>query len=141
MRLSDYLNANVPAGSTVAYSEMGVCPYLSPQIKFLDVRGLTDSGIAHLPGTQHEQTGVMDRYEQADNPVGKSLLDDRKPDYVLFGVRLESSQVVTNGKVSTSAVENLEVLRGAYRNIAAFHNPPEPPGFTDVMGVFKRVAP
>ena len=141
VRLSDYLNANVPAGSTVAYSEMGVCPYLSPQIKFLDVRGLTDSGIAHLPGTQHEQTGVMDAYQQTGNPVGKSLLEERKPDYLLIGSRLETSKAVNNGVVSTFAVENITVLDGAYRNVAAFHNPPEPPGFTDVMGIFKRVSP
>jgi len=138
VRLSDHLNKNIPAGSVVAYSEMGVCPYLSPQIKFLDVRGLADSGIAHLPGTQHEQTGVMDRYEQADTPVGRYLLEERKPDYILFGIRLEKSQAVTNGIVSTSMIENLEILRGAYLPIAAFHNPPEPPGFVDVMGVFKR---
>jgi hypothetical protein len=138
VRLSDELNKNVPAGSVVAYSEMGVCPYLSPNIRFLDVRGLTDSGIAHLPGTQHEQTGVMDRYEQVNNPVGRYLLEERKPDYVLFGARLDPAQALTNGAVSTSYVENLPILDGAYIADVVFHNPPDPPGYVDVMGIFKR---
>lgn len=138
VRLSDKLNELIPANSVVAYSEMGVLPYLSPNIRFLDVRGLTDSEIAHLPGTQHEQTGVMDRYEQASTPVGKSLLEERKPDYLLFGIRLETSQAMTGGVISTSQVESLPVLDGAYECISAFHNPPDPPGFVDVMGIFKR---
>lgn len=139
MGLSDWLNKNLPPGAVIAYSEMGVTPYLSPQLRFLDIRGLTDRGIARLPGAKREQTGVMDDEISSSSPVGASLRDERKPDYILRGARLPEDQALTSdGKVNLDRVRAIEVLDGTYECIAVFENPPAPPGNRDIMGVFKR---
>lgn len=136
--LSDWLNAHLSPGSEIAYSEMGVTPYLSPQLRFLDVRGLTDRGIARLPGTRHEQVGVTDEYINAGTPVGAYLKNVRKPDYILWGLRFEGDQIPSDFTIALDRIRTQNVLDGAYECIAAFENPPAPPGCRDVIGVYRR---
>ncbi|MCS6777478.1 MAG: hypothetical protein RMJ43_12815 [Chloroherpetonaceae bacterium] len=136
--LSDWLNAHLPPGSEIAYSEMGVTPHLSPQLRFLDVRGLTDRGIARLPGTRHEQVGVTDEYINASTPVGAYLKNERRPDYILWGLRFEGDQIPSDFTIALDRVRTQDVLDGAYECIAAFENPPAPPGCRDVIGVYRR---
>jgi hypothetical protein len=87
--ISEWLNKNIPANATLAYSEMGVTPFLCPQLRFLDVDGLTDHGVATLPGAKHEQIGVRDDYISPHGVVGPYLRDVRKPDYILRGISIE----------------------------------------------------
>jgi arabinofuranosyltransferase len=144
MNLSDWLNAHLPAGAEIAYSEMGVTPYLSPQLRFLDIRGLTDRGIARLPGTKHEQVGVTDDHVSSSTPVGVYLRDVRKPDYIIWGIRLveESEAKRPSDFRVAEAIDRLKgeaVLSGTYECVGAFENPPAPPpNCRDVIGVYKR---
>ena len=87
--IGDWLNANVAPGSVAAYSEMGVTPFFAPKTRFLDVDGLTDHGVATLPGAKHGQIGVESDYLSAATSVGAYLKDERKPDYLLRGASAE----------------------------------------------------
>src|SRR5579884_3270545 len=127
--LSDWLNAHLPPGATVAYTEMGVTPSLCPQLSFLDARGLTDHGVATLPGTQRNLTGISDDYTRTHTAVGRYLRDARKPDYILFGVNLRPGQ----------QMDSAPILDDAYQFVASFPLTPSPPGYTAMMGVWKRL--
>ncbi len=124
----DWLNANLPAGVTVAYSEMGVTPYLCPQLRFLDVQGLTDHGVATLPGALHNGSGVMDQYVTTLNVVGRYLMDVRKPDYILRGVRLPQD----------TPPDPSPILEGIYGFRTAIPLPDTTPGQHAFMMVWQR---
>ncbi|HZP80793.1 MAG TPA: hypothetical protein VFB21_04070, partial [Chthonomonadaceae bacterium] len=113
----DWLNANVPPGSVIAYSEMGVTPYLCPQLRFLDVQGLTDHGVATLPGVLHNGSGVMDQYTTTNDVVGRYLMETRKPDLVMRGVRTTESEPYFDETI----------LEGSYKLRAALPLPPPDP--------------
>lgn len=49
-----WLNANVHDGGTLATGEIGVVPYYT-KLPVLDLFGLTDAHIAHLPGGRHSK--------------------------------------------------------------------------------------
>ncbi len=85
--MAEKLNAMVPPGKIVAYTEMGVTPYFAPQIQFLDCDGLTDAEIARLPGAKHTQIGVKDLYTTTAGIVGPHLKEVRKPDYLMLGTK------------------------------------------------------
>ena len=95
--ISDWLNAHpeiVPPGSVVAYSEMGVAPYLTPQIRYLDTDGLTDHGVAALSNTKHAFFGVDSNYLSDASAVGAYLKDERKPDFLVCGAEAEPPPTV-----------------------------------------------
>jgi hypothetical protein len=102
--ISDWLNANLPPGSVVAYTEMGLTPYLSPGIRFLDTRGLTDHAVAVLPGARHQQVGVIDSYTSADNPVGRYLREVGRPDFIIQGVPTPRETILDGAYPSWKAV-------------------------------------
>jgi hypothetical protein len=79
---ADILNSRLPAGSTVAFSEVGAVPYYSPGLRWLDTYGLTDSIIAHLPSLNRFRTGVTGDYTSPDTAVGREILR-RAPDYII----------------------------------------------------------
>ena len=95
--ISDWLNAHpeiVPPGSVVAYTEMGVAPFLTPDIRYLDADGLTDRGVATLPNTKHAFFGVDSEYLSDTSAVGIYLRDVRKPDFLLCGANQEPPPTV-----------------------------------------------
>jgi hypothetical protein len=104
---SDWLNTHAAPGAEVADSEMGVTPYLCPQLRFLDTQGLTDHGIATLPGALHNGSGVMDQYTSTKDVVGRYLLEVRKPDYILRGVGIRPEESVPSEPI----LEDTYVLR------------------------------
>ena len=108
--ISDWLNAHpeiVPPGSIVAYTEMGVAPYLTPNIRYLDADGLTDRGIATLPDTKHVFFGVDSNYLSDTSAVGVYLRDVRKPRF--FNVRRD------NGTAAIGLKRRLPSLRAVLR--------------------------
>jgi len=121
---ADILNSRLPAGSTVAFSEVGAVPYYSPGLRWLDTYGLTDSGIAHLPSLNRFRTGVTGDYASADTAVGRELLN-RRPDYVIRWISADAPET--------------SILGGAY--VPYFRAPVKPlfgtPG-TYVVQVWKR---
>jgi len=78
----DYIG-RFPRGTTVAYSEMGYAGYSNLDKSMLDIRGLTDREIAHLPAQYKYSTGVADKewYKQGD-PLGR-ILQARKPEVII----------------------------------------------------------
>lgn len=109
---ADILNARLPAGSTVAFSEVGAVPYFTPTLRWLDTYGLTDSGIAHLPSLNRYRTGLTGDYTSADSTIGKEILR-RRPDYVIrwqSGEAAESS--ILDGEYAPSYRAPVKALFG-----------------------------
>ena len=128
--ISDWLNANLAPGSVVAYTEMGVTPFYSPQIRFLDPNGLTDHGVATLPGVVHIGHGVIDNYTSMNDKVGPYLVNVRKPDYILRGAQVSGTQ----------SPSQEPILDGHYVYLAAVPLPPRAPDTRSFMMVWKRRA-
>lgn len=129
--ISDWLNANLPPGSVVTYTEMGVTPYLSPQIRFLDADGLTDHGVATLPGAAHIGHGVIDNYTSMNDKVGPYLVSIRKPDYIMRGSAIEAGRSVPKDPI----------LDGAYVFHAAIPLPKRDPDRDAYALLWKRANP
>lgn len=78
----DYIR-RLPRGSTLAYSEMGYAGYANLDKTMVDVRGLTDREISHLPAKYKYITGVSDsEWYQPGDPLGH-ILQRRKPRVIL----------------------------------------------------------
>lgn len=79
---ADYIR-RLPRGSTLAYSEMGYAGYANLDKKMIDVRGLTDREISHLPAKYKYMTGVSDKaWYQPGDPLYR-ILQQRKPGVIL----------------------------------------------------------
>jgi arabinofuranosyltransferase len=81
-RSADFLNKTIPAGATIAFSEMGATPYFTPGIRWLDTYGLTDRTIAHDTSLGKFRTGATGDYKDSNTAVGKHILG-RRPDYIM----------------------------------------------------------
>ena len=68
--MASWLKENAPAGSLVALSDIGIISYYNPELRFIDVLGLTDPHIASLEGVHYLKTDV-------------DYVLRRRPDYVL----------------------------------------------------------
>ena len=130
--IGDWLNKNVAPGSVAAYSEMGVTPFFAPQVRFLDVDGLTDHGIATLPGAKHGQIGVESDYLSAATSVGAYLKDERKPDYLLRGASAEPQYSALDDAYPLSATFPIPIFSD--ESAGASDNAPK----NAIMGVWKR---
>ena len=79
---ADYIR-QLPSGTRVAYSEMGYAGYTNMDKCLLDIRGLTDQEIAHLPAAYKYSTGITDKdWYRPGDPLGK-ILQSRKPDVII----------------------------------------------------------
>ena len=119
VEIADRVNAVIPPGKTIAYTEMGVTPFYCPKHFFLDCDGLTDSGVASLPGVKHTQIGVKDTYTSTAGIVGAYLKDVRKPDYLMLS---------TSTPHGTPFLDPGPALDGAYEVISTssvFSDTPE----------------
>ncbi len=72
-----------PPGTKVAYSEMGYAGYLNLDKYMLDIRGLTDRQIAHLPPQFKYSTGVADKNWYVPGDPLNAILERRKPDVII----------------------------------------------------------
>ncbi len=105
----------LPHGTTVAYSEMGYAGYSNLDKSLLDIRGLTDRQIAHLPAKYKYSTGIADKdwYRPGDplfaiierrKPEVILSFDDVPPSAALRGYERRSPLVMpTNGPVGTAS--------------------------------------
>jgi len=83
-----------PRGVTVAYSEMGYAGYVNLDKKMIDVRGLTDREIAHLPAKYKYTTGVSDgEWFRPGDPLYR-ILQRRKPAVILSFVPVPPGAVL-----------------------------------------------
>ncbi len=121
---ADILNWRLTPGSLIAFSEVGAVPYFTPGLRWLDTYGLTDSGIAHLPGLNRFRTGVTGDYTSTSSAIGREILL-RRPDYIIRWYGAETLET--------------PILDGAY--VPYFQAPVKPlfgtPGNT-VLQVWKR---
>ncbi len=74
---------SLPHGSTLAYSEMGYSGYSNLDKNMLDVRGLTDREIAHLPMRYKNISGVVDQQWYLPSHPMYQILERRKPDTIM----------------------------------------------------------
>ncbi|MCX8036872.1 MAG: hypothetical protein N3D11_07430 [Candidatus Sumerlaeia bacterium] len=58
MPAANWLKANAPAGALVALSDIGIISFHNPQLRFLDVLGLTDRHIAAVEGIHYLKTDL-----------------------------------------------------------------------------------
>ncbi len=82
VRGAEYIK-QFPPGTKVAYSEMGYAGYLNLDKYMLDIRGLTDRQIAHLPPQYKYSTGVADKQWYAPGDPLNAILERRKPDVII----------------------------------------------------------
>lgn len=81
--VGDYIHSSVPAGASVAYSEMGYAGFANLDKKFLDLRGLTNAEIASLPAPLKGAAGVSDpQWYLAHGPVGQ-VIKRHQPDLII----------------------------------------------------------
>ena len=78
-----WVAAHARPGQTVLSSEMGLATVTNPAVRFLDIRGLTDSEIARMAGCPREINGIQgERLWMADTqPLGR-YLHGRHPEWV-----------------------------------------------------------
>jgi len=82
VRGAEYIK-RFPPGTKLAYSEMGYAGYTSLDKYMLDIRGLTDRQIAHLPPQYKYSTGVSDKEWYAPGDPLNAILESRKPDVII----------------------------------------------------------
>ena len=73
----------LPRGSKLAYSEMGYSGYSNLDKNMLDVRGLTDREIAHLPMRYKNISGVVDPQWYLPSHPMYQILERRRPDTIM----------------------------------------------------------
>lgn len=69
----------VPSGSLVAYTEVGYAGFERLDVRFLDMRGLTDTSIAHTAPANVKDDGGVTQYTwtSPSSVVGQTILADR----------------------------------------------------------------
>ncbi|HZP84817.1 MAG TPA: hypothetical protein VFB21_24490 [Chthonomonadaceae bacterium] len=80
--IADFLDRTMPAGATLAYFDIGVTCYLTPQLRYLDTYGLTDRAVAHLAPLSKGYVGPPPDYTDLYTDIGQHLRA-RRPDYIL----------------------------------------------------------
>ena len=102
---------HVKSGQTIAFGDVGYVPYTNPDVRFLDLNGLTSYKVAHLTN-ENSNTGPAGWGGEirADHPLGK-LIRELQPDYII--PRSGCSQFR----------ENDEILDGEYRAVAILFSP------------------
>ena len=83
LAIGRWISAHARPGQTVLTSEMGLSTIVNPEIRFLDMRGLTDFQIARMAGTQRDLSGTQGEREWMDQskPLGQ-YLRRRRPEWV-----------------------------------------------------------
>lgn len=123
MRTADALNRSLPAGASVAFSEMGAAPFFTPKLRWLDAAGLTDREIGRMSSLARTRSGIASDYMDGSSEVGRVVLE-RRPDYVIAWL--------------TDPRAAAPILDGAY--VPAFRAPlrSTAPGHPTVLQVWRR---
>jgi arabinofuranosyltransferase len=85
LAVGHWIASHACPGQTVLYSEMGVATLQNPDVRFLDIRGLTDRRIARMPEYYRDRGGVQGEHwwQDADKPLGRYILQ-RHPEWVVL---------------------------------------------------------
>ncbi len=76
-----YLSHNAPAGSWIALGEAGIIPYYAKSVNVIDLLGLMDRHVAHIPGLLHQKGDA-------------EYVLSRNPDYVLLLVQEDTAGII-----------------------------------------------
>ena len=110
LAMGRWIAAHARPGQMVLTSEMGLDTIINPQIRFLDMRGLTNREIARMPGVTHDISGAQGERDWMDQskPLGRYLHECR-PEWValLWTVYSPDSSGVT-------AINDLYVPAGTF---------------------------
>lgn len=80
--IGSYIHEHTPPGASVATSEVGYVAYANLDHPIIDMRGLTDRTIAHLP-LKRDNTGVAaENWYVPGNPI-YAYFKRRHPDYII----------------------------------------------------------
>ena len=102
-----YIEDTVEPGSVVAYSEMGFAGYRNLDVKFIDVRGLTDREIARLPASYKGSWGVDDEAWMLPTDPLYQIFQRRKPSVIIaFSHPAQMPSVVLDRYYFTAAVHD-----------------------------------
>lgn len=119
-----YLRTAALPGSLIAYSEMGYAGYENMDLRFIDVRGLTDPEIARLPAQYKGPWGVDDdEWFQPHDPLG-AILARRQPDMII---------------AFSSARQMPSLALGCYYFVRYVGDPHDPPRVIFPALVYRRV--
>lgn len=80
VHIAGFLSRKVRPREKVAFGEMGLTPYLTPELYYVDVHGLVDHNIARLK-TMRRNIGITDDYTDGASITGRYLIATH-PDYV-----------------------------------------------------------
>ncbi len=98
--MGDYLQSRLPAGSLVAYQDMGMCPYAARDLRFLDTVGLVSIEVADI----RDREGVRLTGDEAGGPRAshearerfksglRDLLFARRPEAIALQAELPEDQ-------------------------------------------------
>lgn len=81
-RIADWISVQVRAGELVAFTEMGLVPLLHMDIRFLDLRGLTDRKVARMTQHAHSRVGVATTEWANPRREMWTYIKERHPDWV-----------------------------------------------------------
>ena len=80
---ANFFKTQMSASSQIAYSEMGYGPYVNMDKTFIDINGLTNRQVAHMPNKFKTYVGVADRNWMRPTSPLYHILMQRKPDFIM----------------------------------------------------------
>ena len=81
--VGNYIHDHLKACKSIAYSEMGYATFVNMDRTFIDVHGLTNRGLAHMPKQYKSRIGFTDpNWRNPTSPLYKVLLH-RHPDAII----------------------------------------------------------
>ncbi len=83
LAVGHWITDHARPGQLVLISEMGLATVINPNVRFLDMRGLTDRKIARMNGYPRDLSGVQGEREwmDASRPLGR-YIRERRPEWV-----------------------------------------------------------
>lgn len=145
VRIARWIDAHVPAGSVVAFGQMGRVPYYlarqGHEIHFIDTLGLVDRDVAGLYRLDRKLGDLLRRLERGDSPrvaleEGRreraerfaDLLLLRRPDFILVESELDDYAMMR-------ALLGRPAFAARYREIAAL----SPPGGAPYVRIYALI--
>ena len=110
LAIARWVASHAGAGQCVLTSEMGLVTVVNPDVRFLDIRGLTDRRIARFSGCRRDLSGVQAEREWMDTakPLG-AYVRERRPEWVAL-----VWDVSRRDAVGTAAENDLYVPAGTF---------------------------
>jgi hypothetical protein len=91
--VANYIRDRLTNCRFVAYSEMGYACYTNLDKRFLDVHGLTETELAHMPAEFKQRTGFCDfQWRNPSRPLYR-YMKERRPDAIIVSAQLNAGSM------------------------------------------------